>query len=60
LDAPRPVTIRHVSSGISKVRRSARPLGLSSFRSIRSRPRGPPSARDACSLRTAPTIVHVP
>ncbi|WP_433994346.1 DUF2946 family protein [Bradyrhizobium canariense] len=43
LDAPRPVTIRHVSSGISKVRQSAQPLGLSSFSQYSvARPRGPP------------------
>ena len=42
LDAPRPVTIQHVSSQSSKGRQSAHPLRLSSFFYSVARPRGPP------------------
>ena len=43
LDAPRPITVQHVSSEIGEARQSAHPLRLSSFaRYSVARPRGPP------------------
>jgi len=43
LDAPKPITVQHVSSEIGEVRQSAHPLRLSSFtRYSVARPRGPP------------------